>query len=212
MADQERRRVKITNKGPGPRTIFTSEGGETIPKGGFRNLNLNENDYKGIKPYVDLGHLELGEPDPEPETVATGDIGGAPLPSGNPVDAAQEQAGVDIVPASEGPEEDDETTPDETPIEGRPTDGEAGDDAVDELKPTHVEHRGFGRYYGLSGDEKVTKAMTEAEANAYAEEHGLMSPVVADPSKEDETIEEAPPPADETVGDENHTETPAEEA
>ena len=201
MAELKRERVKVTNKGPGPRTIFTSEGGETIPKGGSLTLLLNENDYKGIKPYLDLGHLELGAPDPEPETILTSDIGGEPLPSGNPVDAATDHLGnQDIVP--ENTVDEDDGADDEAFVEGQSTDGEGGDDPADQ-KPTHVEHRGFGRFYGMIGDEKVTKAMTQDEANAYAEENGLSAPVVQDPSKEDEPPAEETPPEDETTGTEN---------
>lgn len=58
----------------------------------------------------------------------------------------------------------------------------------------------------MNGDEKITQAMTEAEANAYAEEHGLSNPVVPNPSEEDVTD-----PGDGGAADSTDNETSGEE-
>jgi hypothetical protein len=186
VAEEKKIWVKITNKGPGPRMVLLPTDGKTIQKNASVVLQLTENDYKGLKPYVDIGHLVLSEPtDDEIDEVrgtTNQDIGGEPagdispadpLKSGNPVDAASEGGEGDIIPASA--EDDDD--------EGLGDDNEDG--------PTHVEHRGFGRYYGMRGDEKITAAMTENEANAYAEEHNLQAPVAPNPADEEPAAEPA---------------------
>lgn len=206
MADQaETRRVKVTNSAPGPRTIFTANGGYTLQKGESKTIPLTENDYKGIKPYVDLRHLELSEPDDDDDDeVVNNDIGGEDT-SGNPVEGAK-TLGVDIVPTNVDPEDDDDdfTGPDST-------DGEFGDDSRESagVIPTHIEHRGFGRWYGMAGEERITAAMTEAEAEAYAAEHTVVKKTAQDPSDETPPAEETETqteadvetaPADETTG------------
>lgn len=51
--------VKITNTGPGPRMVLLPTGGDTIQKGASKVLEMTETDYKGIQPYIDLGHLRV---------------------------------------------------------------------------------------------------------------------------------------------------------
>lgn len=203
MAEQPKyERIKLTNKAPGPRTIFTANGGHTLQKGESKTIPLTENDYKGLKPYLDLGHLEAGPGDPEEDTVESTDLGGEDT-TGNPVEGAK-NLGVDIVPTNQAPEPSDDepeyTGPDST-------DGEGGEDSQESQgeKPTHVEHRGFGRWYGMQGEERVTPAMTEAEADAYAEENGIAKKTAQDPSDEvQETVQDdVPPPADETTSTES---------
>jgi len=195
-------RIKVTNNAPGPRTIYTSNGGHTLAKNESKTVSLTENDYKAIRPYVDLGHFALSEPDPEPELTPEdfNDLGGdtsqpAPRSFGDimPINQVEE-------PDDNEGDDDDQTGPDST-------DGELGDDsaAAAAERPTHIEHRGFGRWYGMNGEERITGAMTEAEADAYAEEQGIIKKTASDPSEEapaeDETVEEAPASADETVSD-----------
>lgn len=213
MADEQRReRIKVTNNAPGPRTILTSTGGETLQKGESKTLLLTENDYKALKPYIDLGHFQLSEPDPEEdvETINT-DLGGEDT-TGNPVEGAK-TLGVDIVPVNqvEEPEGDEPNGDEPEGDEPDSTDGEFGEDSRESQgqKPTHIEHRGFGRWYGMLGEDRVTPAMNETEADAYAEEHGIVKKAAKDPSNEDaaeDAVEEAPaetPPADETAATES---------
>ena len=203
MAEQPRyERVKLTNKAPGPRTIFTAQGGTTIQKGESKTILLTENDYKGLKPYTDIGHIEVGAPDPEEDVVESTDLGGEDT-TGNPVEGAK-NLGVDIIPTNQTPEPEDDEEEEQTPPDS--TDGEMGDDSQQSQgeKPTHVEHRGFGRWYGMQGEERVTPAMTEAEADAYAEQNGIAKKTAQDPSDEgnteqEEVVEDVPPPADETT-------------
>lgn len=192
--------VKLTNKGPGPRMVLLPTEGKTIQKGASAILQMTENDYKGIQPYISLGHIVVSDPTHEEiaalSSFENNDIGDT-VQSGS-VDAAKNIAG-DIVPNEpdlpDDDDDDDESTGDGTDID-------------DVGAPTHVEHRGFGRFFGMSGDEKITSAMSEAEADAYAEEHGLKSPVKANPSAENQDLpaEEPAPSADETV-DETANET-----
>lgn len=200
MADDENKEVvtqvfRIHNIGPGPRQVLLPTEGKTIPKGGNVVLRLTENDVKGIQPYISLGHLrlEVAQEDELPRAVSA-DIGGdIPLKTGNPVDSASVGGEGDIVP----------TEPEVFDQEGNPTDTETEiDQNAPEGQPTHVEHRGFGRWYGFAGDEKITEAMTEDEADAYAEEHGLQKPVAANPSEDDTPAEEPAPSTDETTNEE----------
>lgn len=95
-------------------------------------------------------------------------------------------------------DDDDQSTAEDDLNGPDSTDGDLGDDsqAARAEKPTHIEHRGFGRWYGMNGEERVTGAMTEAEADAYAEEQGIIKKTASDPSEETETapevVEEAP--------------------
>ena len=197
MAEQKKHWVKVSNQGPGPRMLLLPEGGKTVQKNSSVVLQMTENDVKGIQPYIDLGHIKIEDATDDEIKAAqpteSRDIGGDiqpedPLKSGNPVDAATAGGEGDIVPAGEA--EDDET--------------DLNDDEND--GPTHVEHRGFGRYYGMRGDEKITQAMTEAEANAYAEEHSLQAPVTPDPAADDNVTDPgdggSADSADETTADE----------
>lgn len=171
MADEQKTAVfRVTNKAPGPRMVLTATGGHSLQKDESKVLRLSENDVKGIQPYIDLKHfvLEPASEDDLPKATSV-DIGGEQpeLKTGNPVDAATVGGEGDIVPEE-------------------PTGGDDDDGLDDEQSdgPTHVEHRGFGRFYGMRGDEKITQAMNEDEANAYAAEHNLQSPVTPDPSDE----------------------------
>lgn len=199
MADRVER-IKVTNNAPGPRTIYTATGGHTLAKRESKTIPLTENDFKAIKPYVDLGHFALSEPDPEtdlsPEDFQ--DLGG-----GEPAPRSRG----DIMPINqvEEADDDDQSTAEDDLNGPDSTDGDLGDDsqAAQAEKPTHIEHRGFGRWYGMNGEERITGAMTEAEADAYAEEQGIIKKTASDPSEETETVtevvEEAPASADETV-------------
>lgn len=183
----ESKLFKVTNAAPGPRQIFTAKGGHTIQKGGSKNIELTENDIKGIKPYLDLKHLILGEPDKEeaPAEVEK------PLLSTD-IDNSTNSVVSDITPTHVG-EGDDEQLPPE----------------IDDEKPVIVKHLGFGRWYGLSdadnNESKVTEAMTTAEAEAYAADHGIPKGNQPDPSEPttetDETGEETAI-VDETTGSE----------
>lgn len=191
MAQKETSWKKVSNKGPGPRMLLLPTDGKTIQKNSSVVVQMSEDDVKGIQPYIDLGHIVVEEATEEEIAAAVpstnNDIGDT-VQSGK-VPEARTIAG-DIVPnepdlGKEDGEEDDQN--------------ENDDPDRDNDAPTHVEHRGFGRFYGMAGDQKITAAMTEEEANAYAEEHKLTAPVVANPSDDEKPPEEATPPADETA-------------
>ena len=190
MADQKKYWAKVSNKGPGPRMLLLPTAGKTIQKNSSVVVELTDQDVKGIQPYIDLGHIVVEEATEEEIAAAVpstnNDIGDT-VQSGK-VPEARTIAG-DIVPNEPDLGNEDEDNG------GEDLDNE--DDVKDGV-PTHVEHRGFGRWYGFAGDEKLTQAMTEDEANAYAEEHKLQKPVAADPSADDLPPEEVTPPADET--------------
>lgn len=181
----ESKLFKVTNAAPGPRQIFTARGGHTIPKGGSKNIELTELDIKGIKPYIDQNHLILGEPDEDEES--------APIETrliSTDIDNSTNTLVGDIVPEHVGEGDDDRLPPE-----------------IDDEKPVIVKHLGFGRWFGLSraddNDSKVTEAMTGAEAEAYAADHGIPKGNQPDPSEVNETdepAEDAVDATDETVG------------
>jgi hypothetical protein len=182
----ESKLFKVTNAAPGPRQIFTARGGHTIPKGGSKNIELTELDIKGIKPYLDLNHLILGEPDEAEEPAPVE----APLLSTD-IDNQTRTVVGDIMPDHVGEGDDDQLPPE-----------------IDDEKPVIVKHLGFGRWFGLSRandpESKVTEAMTGPEAEAYAADHGIPKGNQPDPSEPTTEVsetneEQAATPADETV-------------
>lgn len=185
--------VKVKNVGPGPRMLLLPHDGRTLQKGEIAIMRMTENDIKGIQPYVDLKHLELSEASAEDiaavQQTGSKDIGGT-VQTGNPVKEAVNQG--DIIPEEDAGDHDD-------------NDENVVDQDADPDAPTHIEHRGFGRWYGFAGEQKITEAMTEDEANAYAEQHKLQAPVAVNPSDE-EPAEEPVAAEDETVADESAAE------
>lgn len=69
---------------------------------------------------------------------------------------------------------------------------------------THVEHRGFGHWFGMAGTDSITESMNRQDAAAFAAEHGVPIGKMPDPTNpeaatadEDESKGPTPPP-DET--------------
>lgn len=201
----ETRLFKVTNKAPGPRQVLTRNGGVTIEPGQSKNVELTESDWKAMKPYRDIGHLQFAEPDEEEQSDELQfDLGKQITPATlTPVTERPEpQNPIEQIIPNDEPEHDDEELPPE----------------IDDEKAVVVKHLGFGRWYGLSDadnkESRVTEAMTGAEAEAYAAEHGIPKGNLPDPSDEGEaevdteaTELEQNAPADETVADEHAGDT-----
>lgn len=169
-------RYEVTNSAAGPRSISTSTGGITVPRGESRVIELSDNDVKGLKAYTDNGDLSIKQTSDAESPIRT--IPGVPAPT----------------PASEGAEIVTANGESKPPEDVTPADAVPFRDPNDpQSNPTAVKHLGFGRWYGLNGEEKVTEAMTKAEAEAYAGEHGLTVGEDADPSKEGGDADEKPP-------------------
>ena len=172
------KRYVVTNKAKGGRMILTPTGGTTIFAGESRTFELTEKDLEAARPYIDNGDLQVREAtkdDAAPE--------GAPLTSLNPTASSDGAKGVS-------------TDGGEAPVD--PADVPVDENDAD---VTHVEHRGFGRWFGMKGDEAVTEAMTKAEAEAFAAEHKVPLGKEPDPAAEDEVetpAEEPASPPDET--------------
>lgn len=149
--DQPTKRYVITNQAQGGRMILTPTGGATIFKGESRVFELTENELKMAKPYFDNGDLVYREATDE-------DVG---------VEVAMSSQ--NATPSSDGAEA---VGGDTSTVEG----GTAADEVVGEFDPDkliNVEHRGFGRYYGMSAEGPITEAMTRTEAEAFAQEHNV---------------------------------------
>ena len=178
-------RYEVTNSAAGPRSITTATGGITVPRGESRVIELSDNDVKGLKAYTDNGDLSIKQTSDAESPIRT--IPGVPAPT----------------PASEGAEVVTANGESKPPEDVTPADAVPFRDPNDpQSNPTAVKHLGFGRWYGLNGEEKVTEAMTRAEAEAYAAEHSLVVGEEADPSKEpgadDKPPEEQTTPPDNT--------------
>lgn len=179
----ETRKVSITNKAPGPRFVNANGSTTTLQKGETRNFDLTEADYNGMRVYFEIGHFVIDEAIDEEEPA--GDI----MPGFESLKEEPVAPRGDVVPTNETNDGDDDETDETDEEQGGPdsTDGELGDDARSSQNPvTHVEHRGFGRWYGMDANgERITEAMTETEAEAYAAEHGIAKAAQQDPSSED---------------------------
>jgi len=172
----------VTNNARGPRMIVTPAGGRTIPVGGSIVADLDDNTLKANQPRVDLGELTFTEGGEDGAEVA-------PLVSLNATPSSDGAETPLVTNAIGGTDDASDISPDDP-------------DNIQTSPLTHVEHKGFGRYYGMSGDEKITEAMTRQEAEAFAAENNV--PVGAEPDPGEQYIASA---GDETDGQEPASET-----
>lgn len=176
-------RYNITNNARGPRMVLTPGGGKTVRPEETIVMTLTENELKAAKPYVDNGDLTIVETDDDE----------AAAPASATFNATPSSDGASANPPGEKPK----------PVEGDVVDNE-NLDGDNERDVTHVQHLGFGRWFGMKGDEKVTEAMTRAEAEAFAEEHKVPIGSEPDPSanQSGDTDNETPPPGETSPPDE----------
>lgn len=184
-------RYYITNNARGPRMILTPGGGKTVRPGETETVTLTDNEMKAVQPYISNGDLSIRE-----------------VPEGEEEESAGTQVSMNATPSSDGAKLDNasDTVP---AAAGASTEGDSSDVVDDENGPdvTHVEHKGFGRWYGMKGDERVTEAMTRAEAEAFAEEHKV--PMGNEPDPEENSAagaDDETPPTETSPPDNQETE------
>jgi hypothetical protein len=186
-------RYVIENKAPGARMILTGTGTNvTFEKGAKLGFELTDEELEAGRPYFDSGELTYRPAGPDDEALF-------PPPTA-PVqrNATPSSDGATVV-LRDGTEELIGTAQLASGVElDNPDLEDEGKDV------THVKHLGFGRWFGMKGDEKVTEAMTRAEAEAFAQEHNVPLGEEPDPSADDGAeadegeAEETASPPDET--------------
>jgi hypothetical protein len=177
----------ITNKAKGDRMVLTATGGATVIKGQTSVFDLEENELKAAQPYFDNGDLEYRKATEDDLTAA----GMAPVVSLNATPSSDAARAVG-----------ENTMPTNTPVDENKFGAEETVDDRDK-DVTHVQHRGFGRWFGMKGDEPVTEAMNRAEAEAFAQEHKVPMGAEPDPAAGDtNATDEAPPPTETPPPDE----------
>lgn len=196
----------ITNKARGGRMILTPEGGTTLFAGESRVLELTDNELKAAQPYFDNGDFEKRTPSEDEAREAglliyTGGVGPGSVNATPSSDGAQTLKGnsdQETVPVL-GTDPHATTKANGQQVEGGEIilQGTAGDERLpaedDGVVATHVEHRGFGRWFGMKGSEPVTEAMTRSEAEGFANEHRIPMGKEPDPSDVADETEETPP-------------------